>query len=277
MRTFFIKMFVWFGLAMLIVNVGSFVTGAFVISRRLPRPGTGGMAQMFSAFAQTAIDTFEKEGRPGLTSYLDRMEGTSQINGIAIDDHRNELSGRSLANGTKEFAQRVVNASGFLIEFPSGRARPLVGTPVRASNGALYVVVAELSRSDFPGPPRLGQPGSLRFGLLVAGQTLLPLLLIGTLFSYLLARHLSTPIEELRGATHQLSEGNLSARVDQRLLKRHDEIGYLGRDFNLMAKRVESLVEAQRRLLGDISHELRSPWRGSVLLWAWHSATVAAK
>src|SRR5262249_19588190 len=34
---------------------------------------------------------------------------------------------------------------------------------------------------------------------------------------------------------------------------------HLGRDFNVMAARVESLVEAQRRLIGDISHELRSP------------------
>jgi two-component system sensor histidine kinase CpxA len=47
--------------------------------------------------------------------------------------------------------------------------------------------------------------------------------------------------------------------VDARLLRRNDEIGYLGRDFNLMAGHIESLVQAQRRLLTDISHELRSP------------------
>jgi two-component system sensor histidine kinase CpxA len=56
-----------------------------------------------------------------------------------------------------------------------------------------------------------------------------------------------------------LSDGNLSARVDDKLLRRRDEIGYLGRDFNQMATHIESLVDAQRRLLTDISHELRSP------------------
>jgi len=66
-------------------------------------------------------------------------------------------------------------------------------------------------------------------------------------------------VVQLRSATQELSDGNLAARVDNRLLKRHDEIGYLGHDFNVMAGRIESLVEAQRRLLGDISHELRSP------------------
>ena len=246
---------------MLVVNVASFVTAAFVISRRFP-PGISRQAPLFplsNAFAQTAIDTFERDGRSGLASYFDRTEETSQINGVLLDDRGVELSGRSLPNGTADFAQRVAKASGSLFEFPNGRARPLVGMSVRARNGALYVVVAELPKSDFPGPPRLGQPGSLRFGLLIAGQTLLPLLLIGTLFSYLLARHLSTPIVKLRGATHELSEGNLNARVDEQLFKRRDEIGYLSRDFNLMASRVESLVQAQRRLLGDISHELRSP------------------
>jgi two-component system sensor histidine kinase CpxA len=83
--------------------------------------------------------------------------------------------------------------------------------------------------------------------------------LVGGVFCYWLARYLSTPIEELRGVTQELSDGKLTARVNEKLLKRRDEIGLLGRDFNVMAGRIESLVEAQRRLLGDISHELRSP------------------
>jgi len=99
----------------------------------------------------------------------------------------------------------------------------------------------------------------LLFGLRMAGRFLLPLLLVGALFCYWLARYLSAPVVQLRNATRQLSNGNLTARVNENLLKRRDEITYLGQDFNLMAARIESLVEAQRRLLADISHELRSP------------------
>lgn len=93
----------------------------------------------------------------------------------------------------------------------------------------------------------------------MVGPRLLAVLLIGALFCYLLARYLVTPVVKLRDTTHELADGNLSARVSHSLIKRHDEIGYLGRDFNLMAGRIESMVELQRRLLRDISHELRSP------------------
>src|SRR4030095_499954 len=82
---------------------------------------------------------------------------------------------------------------------------------------------------------------------------------VGGVFCYWLAKYLCAPMEQLRGVAQELSEGKLTARVDNKLLKRRDEIGHLGRDFNLMASRIDSLVGAQRRLLGDISHELRSP------------------
>jgi two-component system sensor histidine kinase CpxA len=41
--------------------------------------------------------------------------------------------------------------------------------------------------------------------------------------------------------------------------RRRDEIGSLARDFDGMAGRLENLVGSQRRLLRDVSHELRSP------------------
>lgn len=77
--------------------------------------------------------------------------------------------------------------------------------------------------------------------------------------SYGLARYLTAPATTLRRATQQLADGDLSTRVAPRMGKRRDELADLGRDFDEMAERIESLVTAERRLLGDISHELRSP------------------
>jgi signal transduction histidine kinase len=88
---------------------------------------------------------------------------------------------------------------------------------------------------------------------------LLMVLLIGGIFCFWLARYLTKPLLNLRATTNELAEGNLGARVGTKLTKRRDEVGHLGRDFNGMAERLESMVKAQQRLLGDISHELRSP------------------
>jgi two-component system sensor histidine kinase CpxA len=41
--------------------------------------------------------------------------------------------------------------------------------------------------------------------------------------------------------------------------RRRDEIGNLNRSFDRMAERIATLLTAERRLLQDISHELRSP------------------
>jgi signal transduction histidine kinase len=51
----------------------------------------------------------------------------------------------------------------------------------------------------------------------------------------------------------------LQTRVDSKVLARRDALGDLGRDFDRMAERIETLVVAERRLLTDVTHALRSP------------------
>src|SRR5437868_2016069 len=259
MRSLFLKIFLWFGLAMVVVNIASFVTG--IVTERRSQSGRGNlMAPMFGVYAQSAVEILDKDGRSALVSYLERVEGASHIYAVLFDLQGNEVSGRTPPDGANELLKRVSDSSAFLFTFPKPGQRPLGAQLIRSPRGDSYALVGELPRPEFPGPPpRIGEPGSLLFGLRLAARSFLPLLLIGGLFCYWLAKYLTTPIVQLRGATHELSDGNLTARVDHNLLKRHDEIGYLSRDFNLMASRLESLVAAQRRLLGDISHELRSP------------------
>ena len=56
-----------------------------------------------------------------------------------------------------------------------------------------------------------------------------------------------------------IAEGRLDTRVGPALGHRSDEIADLARDFDRMAERIESLLAGQKRLLGEVSHELRSP------------------
>ena len=65
-----------------------------------------------------------------------------------------------------------------------------------------------------------------------------------------------SPIRRIAASIALFGQGNLSVRAHTR---RQDEIGQLGRSFNQMAERLQRLIVSERRLLGDISHELRSP------------------
>src|SRR5262249_58497438 len=62
-------------------------------------------------------------------------------------------------------------------------------------------------------------------------------------------------------AARRLGAGDLSARVPTEGVhpRRRDEIAELTRAFNEMAERVERLVHAEKDLLANVSHELRSP------------------
>jgi two-component system sensor histidine kinase CpxA len=73
---------------------------------------------------------------------------------------------------------------------------------------------------------------------------------------WLLAIGIVRPLRLVARAVNQFGRGDLSMRVR---VTRRDEIGDLGHAFNDMAERLETLLTAERRLLQDISHELRSP------------------
>lgn len=81
----------------------------------------------------------------------------------------------------------------------------------------------------------------------------------GGIFCYLVIRYLTKPLNQLSEAAAGIAEGRLDTRVPPSLKHRRDEIAGLARNFDRMAERIEALITGQRRLLGDVSHELRSP------------------
>lgn len=76
---------------------------------------------------------------------------------------------------------------------------------------------------------------------------------------FALAYWLTKPVRRVREATMKLAEGDLSVRIGDAFGRRGDEVAQLARDFDGMAERLESSINAQHRLLRDVSHELRSP------------------
>jgi two-component system OmpR family sensor kinase len=89
--------------------------------------------------------------------------------------------------------------------------------------------------------------------------TMIVATLASLLFAVLLAWYFSRPIRALRNAFEAASAGDLAPRFGAVKRVRDDELNDLGRDFDRMTGQLRALMEGQRRLLHDVSHELRSP------------------
>ena len=115
-------------------------------------------------------------------------------------------------------------------------------------------------RQDAGGPgPMMGPDGPRgRFQPLTPFIPLAAALVASLLFAALLAWYFSRPIRSLRQAFEAASQGDLAPRFAS-VGKRGDELTDLGRDFDRMTARLRSLMDGQRRLLHDVSHEMRSP------------------
>jgi signal transduction histidine kinase len=80
------------------------------------------------------------------------------------------------------------------------------------------------------------------------------------LFAALLAWYFSRPIRALRNAFESAAAGDLAPKfAEAKISVGGDELAELGHDFDRMSAQLRTLMEGQRRLLHDVSHELRSP------------------
>jgi two-component system OmpR family sensor kinase len=110
-------------------------------------------------------------------------------------------------------------------------------------------------------PPRQRGPGDRGRPFLPRGSTgflwLLGIVALAVaLGSFPIVRRLTMRLEELRRGVERWGEGDLSVRVPE---KGNDEVAFLARRFNHAAQRIETLLKANKSLLANASHELRSP------------------
>ncbi|MEO6908272.1 MAG: ATP-binding protein [Abditibacteriaceae bacterium] len=249
MRSLFLKIFLLFWLVQVIIGV------VFFAVSNVLRPQMGSdqwhfmLGYAIQRNADNAFSAYQGGGAYALNGVLKSAEKQAHVSAYFFD-----ASGKSL--GAETPSDAVVNLAKKAASQKAGGtldSNDLTSKTIRAADGATYVMVWQM-------PRRIRGP----FDFFVIRNTrdaarLLALLLISGLVCYGLAKYLTSPAIKLRSATRQLAEGDLSARVAAKMGRRRDELADLGRDFDQMAERIESLMLSERRLLGDISHELRSP------------------
>lgn len=207
---------------------------------------------------RSATATLEHGGLPALRKLMAQMHDDPMARLYAVDETGRELLGRDYPKSALERARQLARDAG----------RPAVARTLAATDGHVYLFfAAEIGERRFPrqppggfDPDRPPPPGP--GGPPVPPRPLLPIiagLFASLAFSALLAWYLAKPIRELRGAFASAAAGNLGVRVAPAMGRRRDELADLGRDFDHMAGRLRDLMDAQRRLLHDVSHEIRSP------------------
>ena len=231
MRSLFARILIWFLFTTFITSLGVAITAAVLFSRNEGRRGP--FNEMLVVRAEEARRAWEQGGREGLAHMLGHMHhgpGPARSEMIFTD-----ASGRDLLTGQDRSNLLPSAEHGIFSWFSRVRVQQADST------GHYWLIVL--------GPPRTNMLWFLhREQLWVLG--------LGVALCYLLAWNITSPLRKLQRTVDHFGRGDLSVRAEA---KRHDEFGDLARTFNQMADRIEMLLTAERRLLLDISHELRSP------------------
>lgn len=82
------------------------------------------------------------------------------------------------------------------------------------------------------------------------------ILIIAALISYIMSRHLLTPVRQLAQATKSLSLFQFGTHIN---VRSKDELGQLAEDFNRMTDTLKKYEDLRQQWISDISHELRTP------------------
>ncbi|QEH37390.1 Sensor protein CpxA [Aquisphaera giovannonii] len=230
MSSIFSKILTWVAATVLVSLAGLLATSAFV-SARLP-----GKVDFFARAQKVQLnaarEAYERGGRGALAAFLRRQDSDYHARHFLVDRR-----GVDLVDGTDR--SRMVARAGPPAWPPLLPRGPLV--IVRTSDDGAHRLLIEL-------PPPFGPLQFLPYFLWF--------LAVIVALGYLLAVNLARPLRALKAAVERFGRGDLEVRFRS---DRRDEIGQLGRAFDRMAERIETLLTAERRLLQDVSHELRSP------------------
>jgi two-component system sensor histidine kinase CpxA len=241
MRTLFTKILLWFLFTVALTSSVTWYVSSIFQRSRQPEAGR------FTFELREARRAWETEGAQGLGTFLARLKDASGGADAALTD----ANGRDLLNG-RDLSKEIHSPPGArglpgLLPFiPWFRIETGRGfRSVNESRDGKYFFVQSF-------PVRNGREG---WSVEVPSQTWW-ILGIFVVLCYGLARQLTSPLRKMQKTIERFGKGDFTARVNSR---RADELGQLGRTVDQMAERIETLLKSQRRLLQDISHELRSP------------------
>jgi len=243
----YVKIFMWFWLAMLLV-AGTLVFSSYETQSEIFREGEeANDTTLTPPYAERWAALFEKHDQKAIEEYNAHAKGIG-VHVYFFTEDGKEQFGQVPPAGVGALMHSAMATDETQTQW--GPARRYVAQRTTGPSGRRYVLLVELKSPLMRFISATPHVQVLR--VIIAA-------LVGGLFCLWLARYITAPVTELRAAARTLASGNLSSRVGGAALRRKDELADLSRDFNQMADRIESLMASQRRLIQSVSHELRTP------------------
>lgn len=227
MKSISVKVTIW-SLAALLVSLAVFIV---VANSVMGKSINDSITQFNRFFFHQAVSVYRAGGPAALARYTEELNRSG-----AVQYYLTDPQGRDLATGEDRSE---------MVRDTIGQHRPFS----RSHGGFTIGVASEDGRYAFLASGKA--PSSARF----AAFYLLLLATVATLY-WLVTANIAAPLRRLARVVDRFGRGELTARADA---KSNDEVGNLGRSFNAMAERIQTLRIAERQLLQDVSHELRSP------------------
>src|SRR5690349_957656 len=233
MRSLFAKTLLWFLATTAVAIAGIIITTAVTLNSTESRQSPFFM--LLRVQVEDAKRAYETGGKAALATVLSKFQSIDQAKVVFTDAQGNDLlTGQNRPDLVNRMRRGPLRPFAFSFNRQFIFARP-------DSTRQFWLFVIEERRGWlfwFLEPSHLWIVGLV------------------VLLCYGFAYHLTSPVRRLREAVDCFGRGDFSARA---ATNRRDELGQLALSFNKMADRIQTLLSAERRLLLDISHELRSP------------------
>jgi len=189
------------------------------------------LADQLAASAEGRLTILDGQGNPVYDT---------QVEASAVPNQWDQIEVQAALAGGEQHDIRADPAIGDELLF--------VAAPIE-HEGEIYGIV----QLSIPTQAMWGQIRQTWLSLLV---TALVVLIVTVLVSLWLAKGILEPVRALQQAAGRMAAGDLGQRIS---IDRGDELGRLGQFFNLLAARLQRLIEQQEDFVANASHELRTP------------------
>ncbi|PAB59385.1 methyl-accepting chemotaxis protein [Anaeromicrobium sediminis] len=166
--------------------------------------------------------------RGGVVAHKDNELVVSRYN--VIDEVANDPGLEELSRLTKRMIKDEMDAGEYTFR---GEEKFLGFTPIKGTNWKLAIVATQ--------DEVLGELDSLGESMLLWSGIVL---VLGLAMAYLLGSHIGKPIGLVTTHANKLANGDLSDNVEEKLLKRKDEVGQLASAFNLMNDSFRDMINS---------------------------------